>query len=75
MFPRQGFRQDVCQLSSCADRNHTVPPFFDAFMYEMKSSVYMFTAIVEDRILTELDGRLVAHVDLHSVFLPSSQFC
>ena len=61
---RQCFGQDVCQLLNGVDGFDLHPSFFDALSNVVISHVNKFVAIMEGKILTELNGVLV--VDLQS---------
>ena len=73
-FPRQCLRQDICQLIRGANRGNTHPAFLDALTNKMVSYIYVFTTIMEDMILTQLDGGLTVDVEFRRAFPLALQF-
>ena len=60
---RQRLCQDVSQLLLSADVLNVQLPIPNTLADEMKSDIYMFTPIVEDRIFTESNSRLAVHLE------------
>ena len=68
-------RQNVGDLLLSADVLNVHLPISNTLPNEMKSHIYVFTSVVENRILTESYSRLAVHLQQESCALLALQLC